>query len=36
MEYDVSIVGGGPIGGYIAGEIAKEKFKVAVIEKKKK
>jgi geranylgeranyl reductase family protein len=35
MEYDVSIVGGGPIGGYTAGEIARENFKVAVIEKNK-
>ena len=35
IEYDVAIVGGGPIGGYVAGEIAREKFKVAVFEKHK-
>lgn len=35
LEYDVTIVGGGPIGGYIAGEIAKKKFKVAVFERHK-
>jgi len=35
LEYDVAIVGAGPIGGYIAGEIAKKKFRVAVFEKHK-
>ncbi|MCK4996435.1 MAG: NAD(P)/FAD-dependent oxidoreductase [Thermoplasmatales archaeon] len=35
LEYDVAIVGGGPIGGHIASEIARKKFKVAVFEKNK-
>ena len=35
FEYDAVIVGGGPIGGYIAGNIAEKKFKVAVIERNK-
>jgi flavin-dependent dehydrogenase len=35
LEFDVSIVGGGPIGGYIAGEIARKNFKVAILEKNK-
>ena len=35
LEYDVVIVGGGPIGGHIASEIASKKFKVAVFEKNK-
>jgi len=35
FEYDVTIVGGGPIGGYIAGKIAEKKFKVAIIERNK-
>ena len=35
FEYDAIIVGGGPIGGYIAGKIAEEKFNVAVLEKNK-
>ena len=35
IEYDVAVVGGGPIGGYIAGEIAKKKFKVSIFEKNK-
>jgi len=35
LEYDVAIVGGGPIGGYVAGEIARKKFKVAIFEKHK-
>lgn len=35
LEYDAIIVGGGPIGGYIAGKIAEEKFNVAVLEKNK-
>ncbi len=34
-KYDVGIVGGGPIGGYIAGKIAEKKFKVAIFEKNK-
>lgn len=35
LEYDVAVVGGGPIGGYIAGEIAKKNFKVSIFEKNK-
>ena len=35
FEYDVVIVGGGPIGGYIAGNIAEKKFKVAILERNK-
>ncbi len=35
QEYDVAIVGGGPIGGYIAGKIAEKKYKVAIFEKNK-
>jgi digeranylgeranylglycerophospholipid reductase len=35
LEYDVAIVGGGPIGGYIAGEIANKNYKVAVFERHK-
>ena len=35
LQYDVAIVGGGPIGGYIAGEIANKKFRVAVFERHK-
>lgn len=35
QEYDVAIVGAGPIGGCIAGRIAEKKFKVAVFEKHK-
>ena len=35
FEYDAIIVGGGPIGAYVAGKIAKEKFKVAILEKNK-
>jgi len=35
LEYDAAIVGGGPIGGYVAGEIARKKFKVAIFEKHK-
>ena len=31
--YDLGIVGGGPVGGYIAGRIAEKGFKVAVFEK---
>lgn len=33
--YDVGIVGGGPVGGYIAEKIAEKNFKVAVFEKNK-
>jgi len=32
QEYDVAVVGGGPIGGYVAKEIAHEGFKVAIFE----
>ena len=35
LEYDAAIVGGGPIGAYIAGKLAGKKFKVAVFEKNK-
>ena len=35
LEYDVAVVGGGPIGGYVAGEIAKKNFKVSIFEKNK-
>lgn len=35
LECDVAIVGGGPVGGYIAGRIAKEKFNVALFERNK-
>lgn len=34
-EYDTIVVGGGPIGGFIAGKLAKEKYNVAVFEKNK-
>ena len=34
-EYDTIIVGGGPIGGFIAGNIAEKKYNVAIIEKNK-
>jgi geranylgeranyl reductase family protein len=34
-EYDVLIVGGGPIGGYVATKIAEKKYNVAVFEKNK-
>jgi len=34
-QYDAIIVGGGPIGGYVAGEIASKGFKVAIFEKNK-
>lgn len=36
LEYDVAVVGGGPIGGFTAGRIAEKKYKVAVFEKNKK
>lgn len=32
MEYDTIIIGGGPVGGKVASEIAKENFKVLIIE----
>jgi geranylgeranyl reductase family protein len=35
QEYDVIIVGGGPIGGHVATQIAKKNFNVAIFEKKK-
>ena len=35
-EYDVAIIGGGPIGGYTAKKIAQNGFKVAVFEEHKK
>jgi len=35
QEYDVAIVGGGPIGGRVAEKIAEKNFKVAVFEKNK-
>jgi digeranylgeranylglycerophospholipid reductase len=33
LEYDTVIVGGGPIGGYVAGKIAEKKYKVIIFEK---
>ena len=36
LDYDVAIVGAGPIGGYVAGRIAEKNFKVALFEKNKK
>ena len=35
-EYDAVIIGGGPIGGYVAKKIAQNGFKVAVFEEHKK
>ncbi len=35
QEYDVAIVGGGPIGGFIAKEISEKNFNVAIFEKNK-
>jgi len=35
-EYDVAIIGGGPIGGHVAQKIASEGFKTAVFEEHKK
>lgn len=35
-KYDVSVIGGGPIGGNIAKQIADRNYKVAVFEKNKK
>ena len=36
QEFDVAVVGGGPIGGHVAKKIAKENFNVAIFEKNKK
>src|SRR5512136_3476080 len=33
LEYDIGIIGGGPIGGFIADKIASKNVKVAVFEK---
>jgi len=33
IEYETIVVGGGPIGGYVAGGLAKENQKVAIFEK---
>ena len=35
-DYDAAIIGGGPIGGYVAKKIAQNGFKVAVFEEHKK
>lgn len=35
-DYDVAVIGGGPIGGFVAGKIAEKKYKIIVIEKNKK
>ncbi len=35
LKYDVVVVGGGPIGGFVAGKIAEKKYSVAVFEKNK-
>jgi len=35
LEYDVAIVGGGPIGGFIAKKIAEKNIKVAIFERNK-
>lgn len=35
FDYDVAIVGGGPIGSTLAYKIAKEGYKVAILDKKK-
>jgi len=34
-EYDAVIIGGGPIGGHVAGKLAEKKLNVAIIEKNK-
>ena len=34
-QYDAAIIGGGPIGGYVAKEIAKQGYKVAILEEHK-
>ena len=35
LKYDIGIIGGGPIGGFVSGKIATKNFKVAVFEKNK-
>ncbi|KYK29760.1 hypothetical protein AYK20_00050 [Thermoplasmatales archaeon SG8-52-1] len=35
LNYDAVIVGGGPIGSYIAGKISEKKFNIALLEKNK-
>jgi geranylgeranyl reductase family protein len=35
LEYDVLIIGGGPIGGHVARKIAEKEYKVGVLEKNK-
>ena len=35
LKYDVVVVGGGPIGGFVTGKIAEKKYSVAVFEKNK-
>jgi len=34
-EYDIIVIGGGPIGGYIASNLSKKDYKVALFEKNK-
>ena len=34
-NYDVAVVGGGPIGGQVARQIAKKNYKIAVFERRK-
>jgi len=34
-DCDVAVVGGGPTGGYVAGKIASEGYKVAIFEQHK-
>jgi len=36
FEYDIAVVGGGPIGGFVAGKTAEKKYSVAIFEKNKK
>lgn len=36
FDYDVAIVGGGPIGSTLAYKIAKEGYKVAILDKRRK
>jgi digeranylgeranylglycerophospholipid reductase len=36
LEYDTIVVGGGPIGGYVAGKIAEKNNKVIIFEKNRK
>jgi geranylgeranyl reductase family protein len=35
-KYDVAVIGGGPVGGYVAERIAREGFKIALFEEHKK